>query len=780
MNVPTFFSAIFALFFCLTADLFAAETVRIAPRDGAPCILVDGKPARPRFFFGGPGCRPILLEKGRNVFDFDFSPIESSQGRGTLHFRFGTEPGTIRLDDFSITEKETGREVVPEETFETDADRAKWNVWADVMNGVRVGNVTRKDGALEVEILPEQAKIQADFHLHHAKGMVLEPNKTYHVHFTLDSSLQREAKINFYRPGNPYILIGSAWDGSSDPDVFSTQVRLAAASETNFVTFPIPSIWPEKAGEACDYANLDLAIEKVLKANPNALLVPRISMNAPEWWLAEHPEDRMVWHGISAEAAAQKRPMATPSSAAYREAGRKVLADAVRHMETKFGPHMAGYHPCGQNTAEWFTLDTWLPGRAGYSACNQRVWKAWVQQKYVTETALRQAWKRPEITFETVTVPAFELWEEARKTPILTDLMLRDYFEFVQIQMTDTVLAFTRAAREASEGKKLVMVFYGYSFEFSCASNGPGYSAHYALGRLLASPSVDLICSPQSYFDRQSGGGGQCMLVGESVSLAGKIYLLEDDTRTHLTPASQKFPGHFDGGKTLAETRELLRRNTAECACRNFATWWMDLGSAGWYADPELWKEMQALTAMDHWFMDRPTPYAPEVAVFVDENVMLRIADGAFTKDSIYRERAQLSRMGASYGQYFTEDLISGKIGKTPKLCVMLHADFYSPEEKAKITRAVGEKSLLWVNQKGISAEELRKEAATRGVHLFTNTECNVWANGPFIVLHASQDGPVTVTPRPGFTALTDELTHQPVTGPLELKLGETRVLRCR
>jgi hypothetical protein len=65
-------------------------------------------------------------------------------------------------------------------------------------------------------------------------------------------------------------------------------------------------------------------------------------------------------------------------------------------------------------------------------------------------------------------------------------------------------------------------------------------------------------------------------------------------------------------------------------------------------------------------------------------------------------------------------------------------------------------------------------------VHLFTQADCNVYANGPYLVLHASQDGPVEVDVARA-AAVRDLLTGEAVgRGPkitLPLKKGETRIL---
>ena len=75
----------------------------------------------------------------------------------------------------------------------------------------------------------------------------------------------------------------------------------------------------------------------------------------------------------------------------------------------------------------------------------------------------------------------------------------------------------------------------------------------------------------------------------------------------------------------------------------------------------------------------------------------------------------------------------------------------------------------------------LRLAARKAGVHLYTQTDCNVYANGPIVALHAAQDGTVALdTGHSGEVkdALTGDLVG---TGPavnLPMKKGDTRVLR--
>jgi beta-galactosidase len=86
----------------------------------------------------------------------------------------------------------------------------------------------------------------------------------------------------------------------------------------------------------------------------------------------------------------------------------------------------------------------------------------------------------------------------------------------------------------------------------------------------------------------------------------------------------------------------------------------------------------------------------------------------------------------------------------------------------------------IFVGAPGLTSELLRLAARTAGVHLFTESDCNVYANGPFVALHASQDGPLAIDVGQAGPVI-DLLTGTRIgLGPkltLPLKRGGTRVL---
>jgi hypothetical protein len=559
------------------------------------------------------------------------------------------------------------------------------------------------------------------------------------------------------------------------------------------------------------------------------------------------------------------------ASPRFRREAAERLEALVCHLEKKFGKRILGYHPCGQNTGEWFYQDTWGPGLNGYAPADLRAWRGYLRQRYGTDLALRAAWGDGQAALDKVAVPSPAARRAAPagvlRDPV-TERPLLDFADFQQEAMADCVCQLARVVRTATQGRKLVVFFYGYGFEFGAIALGPATSGHYALRRVLSSPDIDILCSPISYYDRGPGQSGPAMTAAESVALAGKMWLYEDDTRTFL---SEKDAG-FDRVSTLEQTNAILLRNTAQCALRNFATWWMDLGATGWFNDRRLWAEMTRLKALDEPLLYEPRIFAPEIAAVLDERSMLRVAANGHvvTLPGTYHVRAPLGRLGAPYGQYLLDDVLAGRVrarvyvflnpwclsaiqrkqlleATRGSLRVWCYAPGYHDGDRVslaamaeligfsmrKLSRAVGfaeptgngkklglqqgfgnkvpieplfapeaqpEETLavypdgspavalrqthdgwsMFVGPPGLTSELLRLAARRAGAHLFTQTDCNVYANGPYLVLHASQSGPLKVNTGRS-AAVRDLLTGQAVgQGPqltLPMNKGETRVL---
>jgi hypothetical protein len=747
MNLPILLMWLTATF-CLVAGNAHALTVRVDPDHGAPRLVVNGAAVRARMFWGGPG--PALIPVGPvlKAANFEFIADESATN-GTLHFRFGHKPGEVVLRDIKVTDLDEQQALAVGE----------WITWPPESRNT-VGAVQMTNGVLNVRLEAPVDGQWPDFHIYHKDNLAIIKGHHYRVTFYARAEPARDLEVVLYRPGKPYVRLGGP------PDVFESQIKLAASAGVDFISFNLGVPWPEP-GQPVDWTSVDQMCERILKANPQARLLPRLNMNPPPWWCKANPEDVMQWDD-------GRRDNAVPASPRYRHDAAERLTALVTHLEEKFGDQIAGYHPSGQNTGEWFYESTWDQPLNGYAPADLVAWKEWLR-----------AHNQPEVPVPT---PA-----ERRSKAVFADPLLVEWAQFQQEAMADCVCSLAHAVRQASGGNKLVVFFYGYLFEFGNVANGPATSGHYALRRVLDCPDIDVLCSPISYFDRGLGQGAPSMTAAESVALAGKMWLNEDDTHTYLATGTP--PGSKDHVTTLADSNAELTRNVAQEALRNFGTWWMDLGHKGWFNDPGMWQQMRILNQLDDYFLKHPTPFRPEVAVVIDERSILHIAPGGvrLTRQDIFNIREPLGRMGAPYGQYLLDDVLSGRV--SAKLYVLLNGWSLSPAERSQLLRATQNRKRIWcgvpeslaqddgalyVATGGLTSAGLRTAAREAGVHLFTDTDCNVYANGNYLALHASQDGPLTIdigAVGPVHDLMTDTVVGSGPKLTLPIKRGETRVL---
>ncbi len=859
-----------ALLLALPSWPASALTVRVDAAKGAPRLTVNGEPVRARIFYGGPGASALPIGLEWQHLEFDFTATGGATN-GTMHLRFGPSAGDVFIDEIQVTEVGQKEDLIPLCDFEGGEGSFKrdWTFWP-VGPANTVGTVSVEPGVghqgtvgLHVNLRTPADGAWPDFHIYHQTNLHITEGHRYHASLWVKASPARSMSVEFHRPGKPFVHVGGP------PDGFSAQIKMAAQAGVNFVTFPIGLPWPAP-GEAEDWQGVDIACKTVLAANPQALLIPRIPMDPPEWWAAAHPDEVMQWENGTSD------HHAVPASPVYRRDASERLGALIKHLEQAFGDHVAGYHPAGQNTGEWFYEGAWKPLLNGYAGADLMAWRAWLKGRYATNEALRHAWKDASVTLDTASVPT-ALARHAAPAGVFRDPIAEkaiiDWGDFQQEAMADCVCQLAKVAREASHGQKLVLFFYGYVFELAGVTNGPATSGHLALRRVLDSPDIDVLCAPISYFDRGLGGGSPAMSASESVALAGKMWLNEDDTHTYLATGAP--PGSKDHVTSLEDTNAELTRNVAQEAMRNFATWWMDLTQTGWFKDAGMWQRMADLKALDEALLKTPMPFHPEVALVADEQSLRLVAAGGgyvVPLASVYHARAALGRMGAPYGQYLMDDLLARRFQS--KLYVLSDAWNLSQDEQNKLLKATKGAARMWCYAPGyfdsghvsspetmrqltglslvpvhvkamatptkagrelglqakfgldralrplfavadakpaevlatyedgsaavvmhhrddgisifvgvptLTSELLRLAAREAGVHLFTSTDCNVYANGPFLAVHGSQDGPVEIKIG-GAGKVVDLLTGQDAGErpgiKVLLKKGETRVFR--
>lgn len=660
----------FSSLFCRGAEF------QVDGRQGLPVIRKDGVPVSARMVYVSKTAQEIATVRPQwSDFTLRFSILKSCDN-AALHLRFFSlafqrKPEEIRFSRIEVRDVTTGRTV---KRYRFDGEKidpdisfwctGKWKNGKKMPIPATISNHPAPGipgGTLRIASPGDPSGKLGEFHLI-LYGIPVEKNRDYVVLCRARADREQNLTSSLYhQTAVPQAL---TYPGTT----LRTQVKLAAESGIHFVTFPIDNLWPDADGNS-DYSVLDRICRIILKENPKAQLIPRIDLRTPpEWWQKRYPGEMMKF------TSGGNGGYPSISSLRYRRDAAEVLRGAIRYCEKNFPDNMAGYHPTGGNTHEWFYYRSQRRILSGYDEATRRVWRKYLTEKYKTADALQRAWQQPDISPENAEIPAPAYRQKERQNSLLSprqDAPLIDFHLFLQKEMADTVLTMARTVREETGKRRLCILFYGYLSEFSAIANSPACSGHYALRRVLASPDVDLLAGPISYLDRQLGGGSTTMTAADSILLAGKLWLNEDDTSTHTAYRNgNRAPGWKNGAMTLTESLFLLRRNLAFATFHGFGIWWMDLFGAGWFSDPELWKLMRETDSLDAEMRDQQIPIVPQVAEIVDETSLLYLSPAGFRRNYnsavsyplIKNGRAARARTGASTGQYLLDDLLAGKV----------------------------------------------------------------------------------------------------------------------
>ena len=382
-----------------------------------------------------------------------------------------------------------------------------------------------------------------------------------------------------------------------------------------------------------------------------------------------------------------------------------------------------------------------------------------------------------------------------------------DFNRFLQDDLTDFLGEVLGHCRRLTKGRKLVLCFYGYVYDFLCNGPTPAQTGHYGLQRLLdrSAADIDIMCAPISYINRGWIGTSMVMGAPETVERHGVMWFDENDARTYLAKPSMADSGPGLCLQTREKTLDVLTRDLSREILRNYGSWYMDLQGRGWWNDRDIWAKIRETEGMERKVMSRTRPFTPEVALVVDEGSMLMVGANTVRETGpLVHFRRALSLVGAPFGQYLLSDV--RRNGLEAKLQIYL-ATWFGDE---KFRRELNERprkgvTRIWVKvpgAPGYTAETVVTKdgadvdvvcplkallpsydpafldgfrpyalydlAEKAGVWLYLPRDdvgkAVVWASDGFVSVQSLKDGDVTIR------------TDRPL--PLHLRKGECRIVK--
>lgn len=373
---------------------------------------------------------------------------------------------------------------------------------------------------------------------------------------------------------------------------------------------------------------------------------------------------------------------------------------------------VVGYEYLGAQTGEWF-VHGFLDGQMDTSECNRKAFADYLRKKYGTDEELQRAYGTKKVTLAKVAlpdchcIPGFGNHDEQRrnvhegKTLFCEpkDRLLVDYLDYINELHADRITGLAHTIKQACNGEKWTVTYYGYLYELPCASSG-----HYALTKVLNCPDVDMLSGPVSYTDRNDGGVGAYMTFADTVASHGKLWVDEGDyySPVHTEECEQAYPA------TTQLLDQVARRELAKCMIYHTGVWWLDLHGHGWYSYRSFWEESRDMRRWMKRYRQVQTKKTPKICLVLDEPAVSLMGDAYNMGTALLTEtRYRLYRSGYRFGSYLLDDLLEGRIDDA-SVYVMLtpwRLDHDTVQKlEAKLHR-VG-KTTLWMYGPGLTAKE--------------------------------------------------------------------------
>jgi beta-galactosidase len=408
-----------------------------------------------------------------------------------------------------------------------------------------------------------------------------------------------------------------------------------------------------------DFSEFDARRRRILDANPDAILLPRVHLCSPPWWDRAHPDELCGFERTPGESGWEdgylKPGAASFSSRAWRRFAADNLRAFVEHaVATDDAGSIVGLVVCGGRTEEWFHLGSVADVLCDDGPAATDAFRAWLKERPAAERARALA-ALGAASIDAARPPTFERRRGATSPSRFLD-PVRDadvlaYEAFFSDEIATLLGELCGVVREASEGRLAAGAFYGYVVEMACHGSAMRHGGHLALGRVLADPRVDFLASPTSYVKRAPKEGASfAMTTTEDVLAAGKAYFHENDVRTFLLWDDA---GYGRAG-TAAESATQLRREARYANDHGLGLWWFDM-IGGFYDHDALRAEAARGVEEARRVAGRPRT-RPKLAFVVDE-ASLRTTDlwGDWYADVLPRQAAELHRAGGPVGMHLLD-----------------------------------------------------------------------------------------------------------------------------
>lgn len=538
-----------------------------------------------------------------------------------------------------------------------------------------------------------------------------------------------------------------------------------------------------------DFEPLVQDLDKILQADPGALVIIRLHLDPPKWWEAKYPQ--YACHLPDSSTFRQ-----CFFSTEWREQTSLVVSDLINWLEhSKYRQHVIGFHVAAGGTEEW--VYHYNQEFFDENPIRTEAFERWLKAEYPDRRYSGDLAVPADISGQRI---------ENRWLDPVKDRHVIDTYRFHAWTLADNIAYFCKVVKMASKGRLLTGAFYGYHYFITDPRKGHG-----ALATLLDCQDLDYLSSPNDY-RRVAGEDWPAMAAIQSVQMHGKLWLTENDTRTSVTtllkdraPAINPPGGYYDAGVWLGppdmETSvSFLKKNLGRMLSEGYGGWWFDMWG-GWFSDPQFLAVFEKGQSL---FLEYPSVAEPlmaaQVAVLVDEELCFLDASLGKKSGEIMQNRYALGKTGAPYDLFLRSDLDRLLLDRYKVVWLLGIPDLGKKEKD--FVRSCQERGIhvLWTDLRKTlysrplhdavvydgrmlwKEEELREIWEKAGVHCYAAAGDVLNAGRRWLILHTDKGGDKQIRlPFPAavvdvFTGATWDVVSEAIT--LHMPLHSTRILR--
>ena len=345
-------------------------------------------------------------------------------------------------------------------------------------------------------------------------------------------------------------------------------------------------IWPSE-----DVFDLTLArkqVAGVLAVCPEASVIFRFHLRAPDWWKKAHPEEWVVYadtdyaeeqqYGLLRIIEHDNSPVRRVSMAStkWKEA---VTEKFIRFLEefsrTPEGDALAGIQVANGVYGEWHNWG-FYDNEPDVSKPMTQAFRAWLREKYGTLEDLRRAWNEPDATFDTAEAPGMDQRQtDGLFRDLKSERAVIDFYECMHQVVADNIIHFADTLKAHWPRPIIAGTFYGYYFSTFGRQAAGG---HLQLQRILQAESIDYLSGPQAYGPDsiELGDPYRSRSLIASVRLHKKLWLDEMDVEPKIPLLK-----YNNYEKRVQESVADVRRNTAFTYTKGMGLWYYDFNISG-------------------------------------------------------------------------------------------------------------------------------------------------------------------------------------------------------